>query len=219
MALVVIGLLFLGSPQANAQPTRLGIKAAINLSWFGGRDWNDFVRDWDNLPGLDAYNQAIVGPSAGVFVEFGVTPGLAIQPEILLGSVSGGVEVTDDVDTLSITERATVLKLPLLLKRKFDVGIDGAFYLLAGPVPVLIVGEMRSTTRGTGFATEVIEFEPDKRFVFSATFGAGYEYRFSAGALNGEIRFHRTFTDIYDDFEIRINNVNFYVGYGFNLML
>lgn len=218
IALAVISLLFLvGSQQALAQQTRLGIKAAWNLAWFTGGDWNDLVRDLDNLPGIDADNEVNSGFTGGVFAEFNVAPRLSIQTEILLGTVSGGVEFTDGVNTASITERATVLKLPLLLKPKFDVASDGALYLLAGPTPAFIIGDIEAKLRETGFATETVEYEPDKRFVFSATFGAGYEHRFDTGALNGEICYNRTFTDIYDDFESRINSFSFYVGYGFNL--
>lgn len=218
IALAAVGfLIFFGGHQAYAQQVRLGVKAALNLSWFGGSDWNDLVRDLDNLPGIDADNEVNVGFIGGVFAEFTVSPNLAVQTEILLGRVSGGVEFTDGVNTATITEKATVLKLPFLLKPKFDVGTDGALYLLVGPVPAFIIGDVELEVRETGFSTETIKDKPDNRFVFSATFGAGYERRFDTGALNAEIRYNRTFTDIYDDFETRINSVNFYVGYAFNL--
>ena len=58
---------------------------------------------------------------------------------------------------------------------------------------------------------------PDNRFVFSGTIGAGYEQRFSTGALNVELRYNRTFTDIFDGVNTRINSVNIFAGYGHNL--
>ena len=68
-------LIILGGHQVYSQQTRLGIKAALNVAWFGGSDWNDFVRNLGSLPGIDPNNEFNVGFIGGAFVEFGVTQG------------------------------------------------------------------------------------------------------------------------------------------------
>lgn len=219
IAAVAVVTLFGVPHRAHAQSLRLGPKAALNLAWFGGSDWKDAIDAADNTPGVSASNDVNVGFMGGGFLEIGFSPTFAVQIELLIGTISGGFTVEDDFssDTLEVSQRATVLTLPLLLKPKFAVGDSGSLYGLIGPEPGFILGDLKAKAKLTGFGTDTADVSPDNSFVFAATLGAGYEHRFDAGALNAEIRYNRTFTSIFDDDNTRTNSINFFVGYGFDL--
>ena len=219
LALMTAMLLLVTANQAQAQTLRLGPKAGLNLAWFGGSDWNDGIKAINNDPDLSATNDVKAGFFGGGFLEIGLSPTFAVQIELLIGTVSGGatIKARGSSETAEGSDRATVLGFPLLLKPKLPVTDSGSIYGLIGPEPGFILGDIRTKVRVTGFGTDTLDTPPDNRFVFSATIGAGYEYRFNSGALNAEIRYNRTFTDIVDDVNTRINSINFCVGYGFDL--
>ena len=219
LTVVTAVLLLATAARAEAQTLRLGPKAGLNLGWFSGSDWKDFIDAADSIPGISASNDVNVGFFGGGFLEIGVSPTFALQIELLIGTVSGGLTVDDDFssDKIELSQRATVLSFPLLLKPKFDVGDSGSIYGLIGPEPGFILGDLKLKEKVTGFGTDTVDVSPDNSFVFSATLGAGYEHRVAGGAVNAEIRYNRTFTSVFDDDNTRINSINFFVGYGFDL--
>ena len=209
----------LAPPVPAQESIRLGAKLAMNVGWFGGSDWNDFIDFLDAHPEVgSAANETRIGVTGGGFLEAGFTPNFALQLELLIASVGGAYSY--DLPAFGIdvdgTITATGLKLPVLLKPKVPVGRAGALYLLLGPAPVLILGDVEYEESGGGFSVSASE-SPDNRFVFSATAGAGYEHTLGPGALGFEVRYNRTFTDIFDNDNTRINSVSFCLGYGFDL--
>ena len=212
-------LLLISTAQAESQTLRIGPKASLNLGWFGGSDWNDGVEALNDTPGISASNDVNLGFFGGGFLEIGVSPALAVQLELLVGTVSGGFTAKDDFssDKAEVSQQATVLSFPLLLKPKLDTGDFGSIYFLFGPEPGIIIGDVSISIKETGGSALTVEVSPDNSFVFAATLGVGYEQRFAGGALNAEIRYSRTFTSIFDVDNTRINSINFFLGYGFDL--
>ena len=222
-ALVVLSVLFsLGmvlTADAHADGVRLGAKAAVNFGWFSGSDWDDFLDFLRSDPDItNVSNDTRIGFIGGVFAEVPLGPALAFQPELLIGSIGGALSFRDQFfgDSVEITQRATVLKLPLLLKPKLPVAEHRSVYALLGPAPAVLLGDVKARVRANGFSDEA-SAAPDNRFVFSATVGAGYEHRFDAGAINLELRYNRTFSDIFDGDNTRINSINIFAGWGFDL--
>ncbi|TVR34684.1 MAG: PorT family protein [Spirochaetaceae bacterium] len=214
---VTVVLTTLAVPSAHAQEVRLGVKAALNLSWFSGSDWDDAL-DWlATDPDVSSVsNDANIGFIGGLFVDIPLGPGLSVQPELLLGRIGGAYSYRAFGVSIDGSVKATALKLPLLLKPKAAVGRQGALYGLIGPTPAFLLGDVDYQEKGDGFSVSVSD-APDNRFVFSATFGAGYEHSVGPGAINVEVRYNRTFTDIFDNDNTRINSVNIFGGYGFDL--
>lgn len=214
---VTFALTTFGTPALHAQEVRPGLKAALNLSWFSGSDWDDAL-DWlASDPDISSVsNDANIGFIGGLFVDVALGPGLSVQPELLLGRIGGAYSYRAFGVSVEGSVRATALKLPLLLKPKAAVGRHGAIYGLIGPTPAFLLGDVDYREEGDGFSISVSD-APDNRFVFSATFGAGYEHSVGAGAINVEVRYNRTFTDIFENDNTRINSINIFGGWGFDL--
>ena len=215
VALSAIGIL--APPPADAQDLRLGVKAALNNGWFSGSDWTDALDFLSLDPDITSVsNDSRVGFVGGVFVEIPVSPNLSVQPELLIGNIGGAYTYRAFGINFEGSVTATALKIPLLLKPKTPVGPDGSLYGLIGPTPAFLLGDIEYRERGGGFSISASEI-PDNRFIFTGTLGAGYEHRFDAGAFNMEIRYNRTFTNIFENDNTRINSINIFAGYGFNL--
>ena len=214
-ALMVLGVLV--TQPADAQDRRVGVKAALNVGWFSGSDWDDALDFIALDPDIsNVSNDSRVGVLGGLFAEIAVGTNLSVQPELLIGTIGGAYSYRAFGINFEGTVKATALKIPLLLKPKSPVGPNGSLYALIGPTPAFLLGDIEYQESGGGFSVSATAV-PDNRFVFTGTLGAGYEHRLDTGALNIEIRYNRTFTNIFDNDNTRINSINIFAGYGFNL--
>lgn len=230
LALMTVVILLATANHVQAQTIRLGPKAGANLAWFSGSDWKDQMADYDDsFPDISVSNAVNPGFFVGGFLEIGLRPTLAVQMELLIGTLSGGRTIEELIPPVrgKASQQATVLTMPLLLKPKLEVGASGAIYGLIGPEPGVILGDVRRKVREEIiFTFDTGAVTPDNRFVLAATIGSGYERRVGNGAWNAEIRYSRTFTSIFDENttssflgygNTRINSINFFVGYAFDL--
>ncbi len=217
LALVLV--MAAAAPLSAQESIRMGGKLALNVGWFGGSDWNDQLDALDDDPNAEnVSNETRIGVLGGGFIEITMHPNFALQPELLFANVGGAYsyDVTSTTVDVDGTIRATALKAPLLIKPKLPVSEDGELYALVGPTAIIILGEVHYTESGGGISVSSSQ-DPDNRFVLSATVGAGYAHAAGPGALQLEARYNRTLTDIFENDNSRINSLNMFMGYGFDL--
>ncbi len=220
VAFMVVVISFSVCPSATAQDSaRVGAKAAVNVSWFAGSDWNDALSLLESHPDIEnVSNDSRIGIIAGAFVEVPLAPNFAFQSEVLYANVGGAYSYDVPSAGMSFdgTISATALKLPLLLKPSTSTGDDGALFAIVGPTPIFIPGDITLEEAGGAFSVSASE-PPDNRFVLAASLGAGYQHTVGSGAITLEFRYNRTFTDIFRNDNTRISGINIYVGYGFDV--
>jgi hypothetical protein len=219
LVLVVIGLLLATS--AFGVDLKVGPKVGVGHTMARGDDWDEILDDSD---GDNALGFTFL---VGAFVEIGVTPALAVQPEILL-SVGGstlkfdGSPVYDENTKLSF--KARLLNIPVLLKGKFDAGPVGVS-VFAGPQLQLRLGDWPLKSNDSDFEDdleaflgfdEITDFETD--FGIAATAGAGVVLGgLGPGELSIEGRFVYGFAEFIEDSDVKFSTILLTLGYGIGL--
>jgi hypothetical protein len=204
LAVLMLAVLF--SVAAQDVSVTAGAKGGLNLGWFSGDDWDDFLdaRDGDNGVG--------VGLTFGGFVELGFSEQFAAQPEVLFFSQKGKVNSEDGGDDVTTVVRINTLQVPMLAKVLFPID-QGTLYGVLGPSLFLTVGDTKFTTTRDGDRSSN-EDTPDNRLLFGLAIGAGYGYPVGAGELIGELRYTRVLSRYEEDFDTFGNTVSLLVGYG-----
>ncbi len=210
-----------------------GAIGGVNLGWFSGDDWNDYV-DY-----LGAESKAKMGYNIGLFLDILINNNLSIQPEILYTSFGGKLASEDqylvDYDIYVDEElifTVNSITLPILVKYKIDAGDyfeagSGKIALFAGPVFYLITKDINVKYKlsSTGYYpyTEKGNIEADNKTVLGMTLGIGYNIPLMTGAYKrkGEIiidlRYYRFLTGLFEDDDQRSNYVGVNIGYGIGL--
>lgn len=150
--ILAASLLVMSVGMAKAQSLNLGIKGGLNLSNVSGST--------GTYPEFDKAYQR--GFHAGIFTNIGVTPMLAIQPEVTY--TTKGFRIDDERtsgNTTTQTEvknRVNYLDVPVLVQVK-----TGTIYFEAGPQVGFLLNqetEQRRTLTETGLITESTTKEP-----------------------------------------------------------
>jgi len=149
----------------SGQGLRGGVKAGIASATLGGDDVDDAES-----------RTAFWG---GGFLTFALTPGFAIQPEVLYASKGAAGSGAFDGD-LDAELRLAYIEIPVLLK--FTVGTSIARpYFFAGPtIGFKLSCEIEGSSGGVSITADCDEFEEEgveiKSTDFGAVFGAGFDY-------------------------------------------
>jgi len=100
------------------------------------------------------------------------------------------------------------------------MGVDipagaGAVYLLFGPEAVIFLTDITTEETASGITTEV-DVPPDKSVIFALAGGLGYEVRAGLGKLSFDVKYSRSLTEIFDDYDSHLQALTIMVGYGFD---
>ncbi len=195
----------------------LGGKLGLNIGWITGDDWQAELDFWDDYGSADA-SMVRLGVSAGLFLTFGLVDNLAIQPEVLISTIGGTYSYNYSGYDINGVHSSTVIEIPVHLKPRFRVGF-GHVYVLAGPEIMIILGDIRLEESVSGSSAEVDwEVEPDNSALFGISAGLGLDFPMVfGGVFSAELRYSRTFTEWFDDYESFQNAVIIMIGYGFQL--
>ncbi|GAB3726570.1 porin family protein [Hymenobacter agri] len=173
MKKVILSLAILAgvTSAAQAQSSRFGVKAGVNLSNISGKD----TEDAKNLVGL----------SAGVMADLGFSDLLSFHPELLYSQKgfkmeSGGV---------TGQSRLSYLDLPLLLR----VNADGLFFE-AGPQVGFLMGQK---TEISGGGQSYSSTSTDGLRKVDVGYIAGVGYQLSSGLELG-VRYNGGISDLSD---------------------
>ncbi|MCL2293586.1 MAG: PorT family protein [Spirochaetes bacterium] len=191
-----------------------GFTAGLNHSWLGGGDWRYY----------DASSKFAAGFELGAYLNIAATNIFSIQPELNFlywrtkysavlsfwtwDPWGGFWEFTD----ATITTTIRMFEIPVLAKFSTTGHTRFSFYF--GPAVMLVLGDLNYRQETARWGTET--FSDEAHNIVSLAAIIGMEWGIPAG--NGEFildfRYRRTFTNIFCDWNLRINNLGVRIGYG-----
>ncbi len=152
----------------------------------------------------DLSPKSITGLNLGVYAELGLSPLLAIQPELIFlqkGSQVEGLDLEENTD-VHVKMVINYLEVPVLAKVRFGTEKFKG-YAVAGPSIGYALGGKGSFTIDGVKVTDDIEFDndldddgvKDRRWDYSAVVGVGGLYAVGPGSIVLDVRYQHDFTD------------------------
>ena len=164
------------------------------------------------MASFGADNAVRINFSVGPYFDFSLSESFSIQAEILYSSLGGAYTYYDamvgDVDGRFYGGGIEIL---LFAKPKFHLN-TGYIYVLAGPEVFFILGDLTQKEKASGLTVEV-GIEPDNSVLLGASGGIGYGYPLGTGDITAELRYTRSFTEVFEDDNTRFNGVTLFVGF------
>jgi len=183
-AVAVFGFAF-----ANAQETKFGAKAGLNLSNFTG----------------DAENSSTkVGFQVGAFVEIKVSEKFSVQPEVMFSALGA----TEEFFGITVNTNLNYIVVPVMAKYY----VAGAFSLEAGPQIGFLMSAKSEADGGESVDIKDIVNSTD----FGINVGAGYDVTENINlGLRYTIGVSNIVKDAPDNFSVGNSNIAFAIGYKF----
>jgi hypothetical protein len=205
LAIVVLPVL------ADAQSVTVGAKGGLNLSWFSGSNWDDYIEFVEWYYGIAIDEVPLGSFVGGVYLEtmFAENAGLVIEASYT--AYGQRYEYSAMGMTFEGQYRQQAVQVPFMLK--LAAGRSGGVYAIAGPAVSFLVGELEFEESGGGVSVSD-SVSPDNPTVFGIIAGAGYEVALDTGELSFEVRYSRNLTDAFDDDPFDTNSFQGLIGYG-----
>ena len=214
VVLVAVFLVLL--PVLSAQTTYFGVKGGVNLGWFSGTNWDDYISGTEAFYGISIKEQAHIGLHAGIFMESMFTDNIGIVTELNYAQYGQDYEYSASGITFEGKYYINAIEIPVLLK--IAAQPVGGFYGLVGPTIQLLQGDLQFEESGGGYSVSG-SAAPDNSLVFGAMGGVGYGIEMQQGVLILEARYGFNLTDAFDaeNDPFDINALKLLVGYGFRV--
>jgi hypothetical protein len=210
LAIVVLPVL------ADAQSVTVGAKGGLNLSWFGGSNWDEYVDATEAFFGITIDERPRASFVGGAYVEAMFAENVGVVAEVSYAVYGQRYEYTYAGINVDGQFRQNAVQIPLFLK--FAASRSGGLYALVGPTVSFLVGDYEFEESGGG-VTVSDSTTADNTTVLGFLAGAGYEVPIGAGELSFELRYGRNLTDAFDADKdpFDINTFQTLVGYGFHV--
>ena len=212
----MILLIVLCSAGLTAQDIVFGVKGGLNLGWFSGNNWDDYVESAEVYYGIDIKEQLHPALHAGLYLESMLSPNIGIVTELNFTQYGQDYEYSYAGIDVEGKYSINAIEVPVLLK--IAARPVGGFYGLAGPTIVLLPGDLEFEESGGGVTVEGSQ-TPDNPIVLGLTAGVGYGFIMNQGVLSLEARYGRNLTDAFDADKdpFDVNSFKLLLGYGFVL--
>jgi len=185
----------------SALDIKIGVAAGGNISFMTGSDWNDYVVGSSD-------NSIRFGFEAGAFGNIAINEFFSIQPELNFLLTRYGTTYN-----VKFTETIKMIEIPFLAKLNYN-----DFFIFLGPALQIIFGDANYNIKTTdGKEIHSGTHEIDSKIAFSGVFGVGHIVHVGNGAVFIDLRYRRQFTDIFEDFNAKLNTIALRIGYGFDL--
>jgi opacity protein-like surface antigen len=214
-SLIVLAIVLLPA-LACAQTVTIGAKGGLNLTWFSGSNWNDYVDATEAFYGITIDERPCASFVGGPYIEAMFAENVGVVAEVSYAVYGQRYEYTAlgmDFDG-EYWQRA--VQLPLLLK--LAAGRSGGIYAVVGPTVSFLVGDFEFEESGGGISVSE-SVKPDNTTVLGFLAGAGYEVPLGDGELIFELRYGRNLTDAFDEDKNPFDSNTFQtlIGYGFHV--
>jgi len=152
------------------------------------------------------------GFGGGAAFEMGFHPMAAVEVDVLYTFMNGyGQKLDGDIEFGS---RVSTLEFPVLAKGRFEMG-PGKLTVSAGPSMILLLGDMKTTTKLADDSENETDVEFDNSFLLGVTGGIGYAMPAGPGDVTLDLRYTRTLTSMFDSTKSYYNRVDLLVGYSY----
>ncbi|MFO7781636.1 MAG: porin family protein [Spirochaetia bacterium] len=208
LAIVVLPVL------ADAQTITVGAKGGLNLSWFSGNNWDDYIEFVEWYYGITIDERPRASFVGGPYLEAMFAENVGVVFEASYAVYGQRYEYTAmgmDFDG-QYWQRA--VQLPLLLK--LAAGRSGGIYAVVGPTVSFLIGDFEFEESGGGISVSD-SVKPDNPAVLGFLAGAGYEVPLGDGELSFELRYGRNLTDAFEEDAFDTNTFQGLIGYGFHV--
>ena len=212
----LILLILLCSAGLTARELVLGVKGGVNLGWFSGNNWDDYVESAELYYGIDIEEQLHPALHAGLYLESMFSRNLGLVTELNFTQYGQDYEYSYAGEDFEGSYSINAIEIPLLLK--IAAQPVGGFYGLAGPTIILLTGDLEFEESGGGVTVKGSD-TPDNPIVLGLTAGVGYGFIINQGVLSLEARYGRNLTDAFDADKdpFDVNGFKLLLGYGFVL--
>lgn len=210
ISLVLLTLVVLPA-LAGAQTVTVGAKGGLNLSWFSGSNWDDYIEATEAFFGITIDELPLASFVGGAYLEAMFAENVGVVIEASYTAYGQRYEYTAMGIAFEGQYRQQAVQLPLMLK--LAAAKSGGVYAVAGPVASFLVGELEFEESGGGVSVSD-SVEPDNPVVLGVVAGAGYEVALGGGELFFEFRYSRNLTDAFDDDPFDTNSFQGLIGYG-----
>lgn len=210
-SLIVLAVVLLPA-LAGAQTLTIGAKGGLNLSWFSGNNWDDYIDFVEWYYGITIDERPRASFVGGPYLEAMFAENVGIVAEVsyaVYGQRYDYKALGMDFDGQYWQQ---AVQLPLLLK--LAAGRSGGIYAVVGPTLSFLIGDFEFEESGGGISVSD-SVKPDDTVVLGFLAGAGYEAPLGDGEISFELRYGRNLTDAFDDEPLDTNTVQTLVGYGF----
>jgi hypothetical protein len=182
---------------SNAQETKFGVKAGVNLATLGG--------DAEDV-------SSKIGFHVGGFAEFKISDKFAIQPELLFSTQGAKEEYSEEGFDVENKLNLSYLNIPVMAK----FYVAEKFSLEAGPQIGFLLSA-KSKVESGDFSGEVDVKDAYESIDFGVNFGAGYDFTEN---LSAGIRYNLGLSNIAktedgEDFKMNNSVFSLSVGYKF----
>jgi len=190
----------------------VGVKGGIGAPHFSGPDYQN------TLDTLDIKTQLKFGFSGGVFVAVGLFDLLAIQPEAHYAFLGGRF----GDNTGSIVQDSPVVQIPVLVKGRLQTG-NLTVTPVVGPAVLFKIGEWNNKVTdadGNVVLSGTYTDNDVANYILGIVAGIGFELSVIEGVVSLEARYLLGLTprfdqDVIPNSDVRQNNVELLVGFGF----
>ena len=191
--IVLAALFFILAANTTYAQIAVGLRGGVNLA---------IVSDQTPIDVERTKPQMIAGLSASAFVEIGISPLFAIQPEVSYVQKGARYDVSFDQIDFAVREQVNYLEIPVLAKFRFGNDQIRGFALAGPSVGYALNGKFKVEAAGETFK-EDIEFDDDfdvdgvkdNRFDISAVVGAGLELGAGPGDIVVDARYAHDLND------------------------
>ena len=214
-----IMILFVFLPEIVFSQMYLGVKGGLNLGWYSGEHWQEYVNNSEQNIEASLTDSNIPLPNLGIFFDAMITSSIGLSTNININAY-GEDCIINDLSFQKLEFRQNVIEMPILLKLTTSNYFSEGMYCVLGPVIQYLFRGYEIKLVKSGETIDDQLYFRDRKFVLGILGGIGYEWPNRNGLFKIDITYGRNLTKPLNDtnypFEV-INNVQVNCYYGSRL--
>jgi len=201
-----------------SQELYIGPRIGMNIGWFGGGAWRDYIEDSQDTYGIAVAPLPNLGAVAGIGIENMLSKSVGLGAELFYTRYGHYYEYSHTNPDVKGGSWFDVLQLPAFLKIFFPTREGYYIYGFLGPSALMVFGDLENDESDGG-----VSLAPggslDKQLLVGALGGIGFEFFMKRGTLLLEFRLTRSQELEAEDADVQFasNGFQMILGYGYRL--